>query len=45
MTAAIITLEGPAATALTEYALDALTQAFGIEPGHGALDETDGGAA
>lgn len=37
MTAAIITLEGPAATALT--------QAFGIEPGHGALDETDGGAA
>ncbi len=37
MTAAIITLEGPAATALTEYALDALTQAFGIE--------TDGGAA
>lgn len=44
-TADIITLEGPAATALTEYALDALTQAFGIEPGHGALDETDGGAA
>ena len=48
----LLGLEGPATTALTEYALDALAQVFDIEPGRSALDvakkrlaETDGGAA
>ena len=48
----LLGLEGPATTALTEYALDALAQVFDIELGRSALDvakkrlaETDGGAA
>lgn len=40
-TANIITLEGPAATAWTEYALGALAQVFDIEPGRSALDAAD----
>ena len=48
----LLGLEGPATTALTEYALDALAQVFDIEPGRSAIDiakkrlaEADGGAA
>ena len=48
----LLGLEGPATTSLTGYALDALAQVFGIEPGRSALDiakkrldEADGGAA